>query len=106
MTRKMGGGRKDHLRFLYPLVKDYFELMRMHGKYIDAVDLEDYLQHTMQRYLDEAEKPGVAEAVEGSITQRRVKHVRTELEKLRNPKTSKQTHEHRQGQLMGFVGHA
>ena len=102
VKRAKGGGRKDKLRFLYVLVKDFFETMRQHGKYIDAVDLEDNLMHNMQRYLDEAAKPGVAEAVEGSKMATRIAHVRDELAKLRDPKTSKHTHEHRQGQLMGF----
>ena len=30
--------------------------MRLHGKYIDATDLEDHLKLCMQRYLDEAGK--------------------------------------------------
>ena len=60
------GGKKDKLQFLYPLVRDYFENMRQHGKYIDAVDLEENLMVNMQRFLDEAAKPGVAEAIEGS----------------------------------------
>jgi hypothetical protein len=51
VKRAKGAGRKDRLRFLYPVVKDFFELMRVHGKYIDPWDLEEYLQHTLQRYL-------------------------------------------------------
>ena len=35
VKRAKGGDRKDHLRFLYPVVRDFFELMRVHGKYID-----------------------------------------------------------------------
>ena len=38
---------------MYPVVKDFFELMRVHGKYVDAEDLEDCLLHAMQRYLDD-----------------------------------------------------
>ena len=49
VKRAKGRGRKDELRFLYPVVKDFFELMRGHGKYVDAEDLEEHLQHTMQR---------------------------------------------------------
>ena len=56
VKRAKGGGRKDRLRFLYPLVKEYFEGMRGHAKYIDAQDLEDHLMLCMQRYLDEAGK--------------------------------------------------
>ena len=104
VSRAKGGGRKDQLRFLYPLVRDHFEAMRQQGKYIDAVDLEENLQHHMQSYLDEAAKVGVAEAVEGSKMAKRIAHVRGELAKLRDKSTSKQTHEHRQGQLMGFCG--
>ena len=79
VRRAKGGGRKDKLRFLYPLVKDFFETMRQHGKYIDAVDLEDYLQHTMQRYLDEAGKLGVAETIEaGSKAQQRLDEVKAD----------------------------
>jgi hypothetical protein len=104
VTRAKGGGRKDKLRFLYPIVKDFFETMRVHGKFIDAVDLEDYLQHTMQRYLDEAAKEGVAHAVEGTKIQARVELVRTELARLREPKTTKAVHENRQEQLMRFCG--
>ncbi len=47
VRRAKGGGRKDKLRFLFPVVKDVFETMRVHGKHIDAVDLEEYLQHTL-----------------------------------------------------------
>ena len=104
VTRAKGGGRKGKLRFLYPIVKDFFETMRLHGKYIDAADLEEYLLHTMQRYVDEAAKPGVSEAVEGSKLGQRLADVREELAKLRGPKSSKHAHEHRQGQLMGFCG--
>ena len=96
------GGRKDELRFLYPLVRDYFEGMRQHGKYIDAVDLEENLMVNMQRFLDEAAKPGVLDAVEGSKTAQRVAFVRTELAKLRDRNCSRSAHDHRQGQLMGF----
>ena len=105
VRRAKGGGRKDRLRFLYPCVRDFFELMRVHGKYIDAEDLEEYLQHSMQRYLDEAEKPEVAASIEaGSRGEGRIEFVKEELRRLRDPKTSKRTHEHRQGQLMRFCG--
>ena len=86
-----GGGRADKLRFLYLLVKDFFETMRQSGKYIDFVDLEDYLRHCMQKYLDEASKPGVAQAIEdaplGSMAGKRaarVEAVKRELERLRD----------------------
>ena len=104
VKRAKGGGRQDKLSFLYPIVKDFFESMRVHGKYIDAVDLEEYLQHTMQRYLDEASKPGVAEAVEGTKWQSRVELVQRELERLRDSKSSRKVHENRQGQLMRYCG--
>ena len=103
-VRAQGGGKKDKLRFLYPVVKDFFETMRVHGKYIDAVDLEEYLMHTMQRYLDEAAKPDVAAVIEAGPMQLRVEHVKKELEKLRDPKATGKVHEHRQGQLMNFCG--
>ena len=81
--RAKGGGRKDGLRFLYPCVKDFFEAMRVHGKYIDAEDLEDHLQVTMQRYLDEAQKPEVAASIEvGSKLHKRVNEVRVQLERF------------------------
>ena len=103
--RAKGGGRKDGLKFLYPCVKDFFEAMRVHGKYVDAEDLEDQLQVTMQRYLDEAQKPEVAASiVVGSKLHKRVNEVRVQLERLRSKDTSKRTHEHRQGELMRFVG--
>ena len=100
----MGGGRKDKLRFLYPVVKDFFETMRVHGKYIDAMDLEEYLMHTMQRYLDEAAKLGVKEAVEGAKIQSRLEVVETELARLRGPKSTRNVHQNRQEQLMRFCG--
>ena len=102
--RAKGGGRVDKLKFLYPVVKDFFETMRVHGKYIDAVDLEEYLQHTMKRYIDEASKPGVAEAVRGTPIERRVEVVKTELARLRDPKASASVHQHRQEQLMRCCG--
>ena len=40
--RARGGGRKDALTWLYPLARDYLETMRLHGKYVDAVDLEEH----------------------------------------------------------------
>ena len=93
------------MRSLYPVVKDFFELMRVHGKYVDPEDLEEYLQHTMQRYLDEAAKPEVAASIEkGSRLEKRVVFVKEELAKLRAKETTKRTHEHRQGQLMRFAG--
>ena len=105
VKRAKGAGRKDRLRFLYPIVKDFFELMRVHGKYIDAEDLEEYLQHTMQRYLDEAAKPEVAATIEkGSRLEKRIEIVKEQLAKLRAKETTKRAHEHRQGQLMRFVG--
>ena len=105
VKRAKGGGRKDALRFLYPVVKDFFELMRVHGKYVDPEDLEDYLLQTMQRYLDEAAKPEVAATIEeGSRLAKRTEVVKKELERLRAKETTKRTHEHRQGQLMRFVG--
>ena len=85
-------------------MRDFFELMRLHGKFIDAVDLEDYLQHTMQRYLDEASKPDVAQAIEGTRLKARVEIVEKELMRLRHEKTSAAVHENRQGQLMRFCG--
>ena len=41
VCRAKGGGKRVRLRFLYPIVKDFFEVMRVHGKYIDAEDLEE-----------------------------------------------------------------
>ena len=104
VRRAKGGGRKDKLLFLYPIVRDFFETMRVHGKYIDAVDLEEYLQHTMKRYLTEAEKLGVAEAVQGTKMASRVEVIKPELAELRDPTTSAKVHEHRQEQLMRFCG--
>ena len=104
VTRAKGAGRKDKLRFLYPIVKDFFETMRVHGKYIDAVDLEEYLQHTMQRYLDEGDKPEVKEAVKDTKLEKNLEVVKKELARLRDPKTTKWTHENRQNQLMRFCG--
>jgi len=111
VSRARGAGRVDKLRFLYPLVRDFFETMRQHGKYIDAVDLEDYLRHCMQKYLDEASKPGVAQAIEdaqmGSMAAKcaaRVEAAKRELERLRNPKSRDKVHENRQQQLMRFCG--
>jgi len=111
VSRARGGGRIDKLRFLYPLAKDYFETMRQYGKYIDAVDLEDYLRHCMQKYLDEASKPGVAQAIEdaplGSRAGQcaaRVEVVKLELERLKDAKLSDKVHEHRQQMLMRFCG--
>ena len=49
VLRAKGGGRKDELKFLYLLVNDFVETMRLHGKYIDACDLEDYLRVIMQK---------------------------------------------------------
>ena len=92
------------MRFLYPVVKDFFETMRVHGKYIDAKDLEDDLQHTMQRYLDEAAKPNVAEALEGSNMAIRLEFVRRELARLRDPKTAPGVHIWRQQMLMRACG--
>ena len=64
--RASGGDRKGKLRLLYLGVKEFFEEMRLHGKYIAPTDLEEFLQYTMQRYLDEANKDGVAEAIAGT----------------------------------------
>ena len=86
-------------------MRDFFELMRVHGKYVDGEDLEDYLQHTMQRYLDEATRSEVAASIQpGSLLDRRVEDVREQLEKLRHKATAKRTHEHRQQMLMRFIG--
>ena len=46
------------MAFFYPLVRDLFETMWLHGKHIDAVDLEEHLRHMMLRYVDEAGMPG------------------------------------------------
>ena len=74
--------------------------MRLHGKYIDAEDLEEYLMQQMQRYLDVAARPEVAAAIEeGSRLEKRIEVVKEELTRLRAKETTKRTHEHRQGQL-------
>jgi hypothetical protein len=110
VSRARGGGRIDKLRFLYPLVKDFFETMRQYGKYNDVVDLEDYLRHCMRKYLDEASKPGVAQASEdaplGSMAGKcaaRVEAVKLELERLKDAKLSDKMHEHRQQQLIRLL---
>ena len=59
VVRASGGGMKDFFQFLYAPVRDFFEEMRLHGKYCDGVDLEEHLMLTMQRYLTEAEKKGL-----------------------------------------------
>ena len=92
--RAAGGGRKDALSWLYPLVKDYLETMRLYGKYVDAQDLEEQLMHLMAVYLDEAAKPGV-EASMSPETVGRVQHVRQELARLQDPLTSRRVHVHR-----------
>ena len=103
--RAAGGGKKDKLKFLYGLVREFFELMREHGKFITAVDLEDYLVHTMRRYLADSSKPEVAEAVrDNPKLEQRVSHVRAELRKLTDRETSRRVHEHRQQMLMRFCG--
>ena len=99
--RKKGAGPKDKLEFLYPLVKDFFETMRLCGKYVDAVDLEDNLKAVMRRYIEEADKPGVEEAMTPEH-RTRVAHVRRELERLSDPKSSLRVRDHRQQQLMRF----
>ena len=74
----------------------------MYGKYIDAEDLEQHLQYTMQGYLDEAAKPEVV-IQEGSRFEQRIEHVKRELLRLQGD-VSKTTHLHRQQMLMRFVG--
>ena len=49
----------------------------VHGKYIGAVDLEEYLQHAMQRYIDESSREGVAEAIRGTPLEKRLEVVKT-----------------------------
>ena len=62
--------------------------MREHGKYIDAQDIEDHLRLCMQRYLDEAGKvEGEGGGGLGAKTSERVRHVREELNRLRDPLT-------------------
>ena len=53
VVRAKGGGRRDDLDFLYPLVRDWFEEMRLHGKYVDAKSLLEHMMHMMRRYLEE-----------------------------------------------------
>ena len=78
--RAAGAGNKDHVSFLYPVVKDFFEGMRLHGKHIDNTDLEDHLLLTMQRYQDAADK--VDEAAWTPEAASRIKVVRHELIRL------------------------
>ena len=77
------GGRQDKLRWLYPLVKDYFEEMRLHGKYVDPVDLEEHLLSLMQMYLTEAAKPEVKMSM-STESAARVEVVRKELDRLKD----------------------
>ena len=44
-------GRRIRLPLLYPLVKEYFEEMRLHGKYVDALDLEDYFVSVGEKWV-------------------------------------------------------
>ena len=105
VRRAKGAGQKDRLRLLYPVVKGFFEIMMSHGKYVDDEDIEEYLQHTVQRYLDEPAKPELAASIEkGSSLEKRVEFVKEQLAKLRTNEASRTVHEHRQGQLMRFAG--
>ena len=99
VMRAKGGGRKDHLAFLYPLVKDFFETMRLYGKYVDAVDLQENLMAVMRRYVNEAEKPGMQEKLQ-PLQIVRLDHVRSELERLSNVRM--RAAKHRQEQLLRF----
>ena len=96
IARARGGGRKDHLEFLYPVVRDYLETLRLHGKYVDAQDLEDHLMHTMGLYLAEVDKPNNEAQVA------RAKVVREELARLKDPLTKNGVHKNRQERLMRF----
>ena len=62
------------------------------------------MQHAMQRYVDEASKPDVAEAVENTAIASRVEFVKDEVARLRVPKASDKVHENRQQQAMNLCG--
>lgn len=104
VVRAKGGGRRDYLEFLYPLVRDWFEEMRLHGKYVDARSLLEHFMHVMTRYLEEADKPEVMLEAKPE-DKSRVQHVRSELERLRDPQSSKEVSRHRENKLMN-VCHA
>ena len=84
VVRAAGGGRKDALRWLYPLVREYLKELRLHGKSVDAVDLEEHLMSLMQMYLTGAAKAEVKLGMSPESAAR-VEVVRNELERLRDP---------------------
>ena len=102
VMRAKGAGRKDELQFLYPLVRDYFQCMREHAKYIDAVDLEEHLQLQMVRFIEKAEELEARGEVVSERSKKRVVKLREELGRLRDPRTKKSVHQNRQSQLMRF----
>ena len=105
VVRKSGADRKDTLRFVYPIVEQFYETMGLYGKQVDVVDLEDYLQLIMQRYIDEAQKPDVVEAIEHTTALgKRFEVVKEELLGLKDSKMSAKVHEDRQQALTKLCG--
>ena len=49
------GEATDTLEFLYSLVKDLFDTMRLVGKYIGLEDLEDQLMRVRRSYIEQSE---------------------------------------------------
>ena len=52
--RKSGGGRKAPLRFLYELVKQWFENKRMNGRLVLPADLFERLRLCADKYVEKA----------------------------------------------------
>ena len=49
--RKLGGGRKSEVAFMYPAVKVWFENERSQGNFVDKDDLVDEFQNVMNEVL-------------------------------------------------------
>ena len=83
------------------IVKQFFETMGLHGKYVDAVDLEDYMQLIKQRSIDEVKKPNVVEAIEHTTAiAKRFGVVKEELLRSKEPTSSVKVRDRRQQSLM------
>ena len=46
------------MSFLYPLVAEWFNEMRMHGKFVNCVGLLEHFVHVLETFVSDAEKRG------------------------------------------------
>ena len=101
IVRAKGGGRKDELEFLYPLVKEWFDEMRVHGRFVNKISLLEHFLHVLEKFIRDADKRSYDEA---TPSERAVLYkAKAELAKLTSAHLTHSARDHREKVLMRVV---